>query len=398
MAIRIGPEVERRIREEGDDFVIQIQGAREHEAAIEAMRRAMVDISNLDGGWQSAHGLRPEDRNGPALVTEVMPAGSGPFILIDCGDMPAALCQTIPELVVARLREQGVDDAVVATPERHEPTAVSLREPWRAIVLRLFPPPLPHPEHADIPDAWLARACRWVVGDLPPEHELRGDVGGMEFPLRAADALTFLLRCRAERNMVASVATEADGRVRACWAGFRGLVPSLALGGGGGRAGESELLQTFERLRDVARSFAPELAQAVIGVEPGFMFDSGCNEEWYREHGGASDLAIEPLCDRYLFDAFAYQVLGPGHIEQLGGVPPGAVALPGRRVELLIGEPAAWMLDPWLPDGGPWHPWWRGLSSRRRDPQIQSDARALLARCLLTNDKARRILREVRAT
>ena len=107
MAIRVGRGVVGRIREGPGGIVLQVQGASDRDAASVALERARADIANLDGGWRSAHGLGRGDRNNPKYVSEVMPAGTGPFLLIDGGFTPGRLLRTIPRLIADRLREAG---------------------------------------------------------------------------------------------------------------------------------------------------------------------------------------------------------------------------------------------------------------------------------------------------
>jgi hypothetical protein len=71
-----------------------------------------------------------------------------------------------------------------------------------------------------------------------------------------------------------------------------------------------------------------------------------------------------------------YQMLSRGHVERLGGPPPGAVALGADRFELTIGEPNQWL---------PGHP--------DRDA-LQDHGRALLARCLVTAEEATALTRQ----
>jgi hypothetical protein len=80
--------------------------------------------------------------------------------------------------------------------------------------------------------------------------------------------------------------------------------------------------------------------------------------------------AVEQLCDILVPDALWYQILSAGHLEPLGGPPPGSVDLPDGRVELAIGEPEQWL---------PGHP---------DLPAVQAQARELLAACLVTADEA----------
>jgi hypothetical protein len=69
-------------------------------------------------------------------------------------------------------------------------------------------------------------------------------------------------------------------------------------------------------------------------------------------------------------EAMWYQILSPGHLDRLGGAPPGAVPLRDGRVELTVGEPEQWL--PGHPDAA----------------AIRRHARDLLAGCLVDQGQA----------
>lgn len=149
--------------------------------------------------------MSPGDTNGPRYVSQVLPAATGPFIIVDAGYMPDRLLATVPDLVVARLEEAGVTEATVACPHGPNPlveafssSSVHLGLP-RAVVCCLYPPP-PIRGHcgprADVPDQWLVEAVGWVTEGLAATDQLHAAVGTMEFPLAAGDALEFLHQCR----------------------------------------------------------------------------------------------------------------------------------------------------------------------------------------------------------
>lgn len=69
--ILIGRGVATRIPEYPDNVLIQVQGAANEEAAFRALAVARLEIADLDGGWSSAPGLGPQDRNNPPHVSTV---------------------------------------------------------------------------------------------------------------------------------------------------------------------------------------------------------------------------------------------------------------------------------------------------------------------------------------
>ena len=373
MAIKVARGVLTRIREDPGHIVLQVQGASDPEAAAVALGRARHDVWRLDAGPESAPGLGRRDRNNPSYVAEVMPAATGPFITIDGGHVPYRLLRTIPDIVARHLAEAGVEEAVVAAPAEGGPLDEPHKIP-RAAVLRLFPPP-PHDRSAgvEIPAPWLDEAVAWVGEGVDDDGELWAAVEGMQFPLAASGASAFLAECRAARTWVSKlVSGDLSARIRSVTGCFPRLGESnLGLAAGGPAATDDDLLTIAERLEEVARRLAGELAYAFVNVEPNFGIAHLYHHftEWYRE-GGETPERLESICDELVFDAFPYQVLGPGHLERLGGPPPGAVALAEGRMEVAIGEPSSWL--PGSPDRG----------------EVQASGRELLTPCLLRSPEA----------
>ena len=74
--------------------------------------------------------------------------------------------------------------------------------------------------------------------------------------------------------------------------------------------------------------------------------------------------------------------LGLGHVARLGALPADARELPGGKFELAIGEIDEWLFGPSVNVAE--HPF--DLAPHRRNPGIQSNARRVLAPCLLKED------------
>jgi hypothetical protein len=121
-----------------------------------------------------------------------------------------------------------------------------------------------------------------------------------------------------------------------------------------------------------------------VSILPTFdVFTSASHStEWSWQGGADSGPFGDHLCDEIVLDAFPYQVLGPGHMARLGDPPAGARALSEGRVELTVGDPASWLIDPSAETYGQ-----HDLSSLRRDPQVQHQARRLLGPCLVRQNE-----------
>lgn len=348
--------------------MIQVQEASNANAAAAALESAREEIWNLDGGWRSAHGLSPGDRNNPKYVGGVLPAGTGPFITIDGGFIPYKLLRTIPDIVARHLAEAGVEDAVIASPPLGGPLLALPRVP-RAVVLRLYPePPARRGHRSRVPVQWLEEACHWL-GD-GAEDELLASVGSVEFPLRQRDARALLEQCselEAQRSLL--VAGDLDKRLRAvngCFLGGSPFLAGLALAVGGPAVSAQERVEEMARFQQVARRFAEGLRYAFIAAKPNFSSFTAASwrSGWYREAD------VERLLDELVLDAFPYQVLGRRHLARLGGPPRDGRPFPGDRLELELGESSDWLAT------------------------AQERARELLAPCLLKAGEAAPIREE----
>jgi len=195
--------------------------------------------------------------------------------------------------------------------------------------------------------------------------------------------LEFLESCKTQRTSATMVAGNLDRRIRGVRCSYRASPePSLALAAGGPESGDEELLELFGALREIARRLE-SAAYAFISLEPTFgAFDSNFHSTELVLAGGAEPMWVTYLCDELAFEAYPYQILSPGHLRRLGGPPPGASALDQGRVELSIDQPSSWLLNASAYE--PRDRKWFELGSRRRDPEVQQRARAILAPCLLS--------------
>ena len=361
MTIRIHKSLHTHIGE-NNEFVLQVQKSSDPQAALTALRRAADDVAALDGGWESAPGLSPGDTNGPTGVN-VFLAPTGPLIAVDGGHTPMELLVTVPRLIARRLEEAGVTSAVLALPKRSETLDQLPRMP-RAVVLRLYtPPPLNWIGgllDRRIPRRWLEEGCTWLTTGLAEDHELWAQLWQMEFSVRASEASQFVRdyggwlvagnppsaaptrRAKAkgwtQQEIEADRLARIGGRVRVMAAGN-----TLTLAGGGPDTTDEELLEVYDDLRALARRLAPEAGYGFITPSDHFTLTDAPSLRWSPE---APQSWPHRISDVAVFDAFPAQILGPGHIKRLGGVPAGATELEGGRIELVFGEPTSWLESP----------------------------------------------------
>jgi hypothetical protein len=378
VAIEVAPDVDAEIREYPGGISLQLVGASDPEAAVQALRRARRDIAELDGGWRSAPNLRPGARNGPTDVGAVVLLPTGPVISVDGGYTPLDLLATIPDLVVRRLAEAGVADARIVVPRTDDDF-----DWWgnfyaapRAVVLHLWPEAtgaLGPRSRTKVPAAWLEAATAWLGERHHPDEELRGIVAPVALSLDWGQAGDFLDRSRSggSARLVSGHPLRRMLVVDVNFIGFQHLV----VAGGGPMAGDSELLEIFESLLPLARALAPELGHARLSIEPDFYRMRTTVMDDQRLSGWCPGELIGDLADEITYDAAPYQILGPGHLRRLeeAGRRPDLRPLEGGRAELSIGAPTSWLPDD--PDRA----------------SIQASARELLRPCLATADEARAI-------
>lgn len=363
MAITIARGVRSRMREQPESFILQVRGAKDPEAATAGLASA-------------AKALFEEML--AKFAAPPMPSPEGPWILVDAADQPRRVLDAILDLVVAHLESAGVGEATLSSPRNDFGPfnkAVQAAPTPRVVSLRLYPEP-PRVEHyqrskATLPQAWLEEALAFVSDGLGDSDRLTGIIELMESPLTLGDVAAFWDHCRRAETMGAGVFTGDPGTtLRGANPYFFGWQVNLSMGMGGPTVSDEELADQAEAFVELARRLAPEVSQAFVSLDSNYGF--GLSTDWMRETR-VSYRHIEMMSDELIFDAFAYQVLGPGHLARLGGLPAGARPLEGGRFELRLGQ---W--HDWLPDSPNTRVAWR------------DEGRRLLAPCLLNKLEANR--------
>lgn len=360
------------IRKNPGGIVIQVQGVPDREAATAALWKAVPEIAKL----------------GTRYLSPVLPAGTGPFIMIDGADMPFEVLRTIPDVVARHLSEAGLEEATIAPGTTQGPLVdrgLVLQALPKAVVALLYPPPPERYGHfARIPREWFDTAATWVRTGLDPGADLMASVVSVQFPVAPEAVAELLAECqRAGVDKVNAVGGDLGKRIRGlCGGGFFTYVPSLAIGAGGPAASDAELVELVGQLSGFVRGLADQLGYGAVSVDPTFgNLAGGHGTEWSMYHGFPD--SFPDLCDEVVLDAFPYQVLGPRHLERLGGLPEGARFLPGGRAELTIGEPGDWLFSESAIEARIARPW-ELIGPRRARPGIEEEARRLLAPGLAT--------------
>lgn len=368
MTVRIARGVVSRIREHRDGFVLQVRSA-DPTVAAEALRVARAELYGLDLGREETFGLSAEDRVAPSMVSDVIPTPVGPMLYIDAGDVPGRLLRRIPEVVAAHLEAAGLHDATVAVPERGGPMD-AMYDLTRSVSLHLWPVPVyerrgtPH-----LPWEWVEASLGWLGARV--DGSMWGNVSGVQFELSLPGAEEFLRAVHAAKEFGRIAGGTLDARAAALYTNWSAVVVGVA----GAGWGDDDLAEAFSSLVALGRSFAAGVGGAFVVVgenalplllgHPPDDLPPSC-VDWS---------GVQWVSDELLVDAFCWQVLGPGHVERLGGVPPDARSLEAGRWEVIFGT-----LADWLP------------GSPRRDV-VQAEGRKVLSPCLVDSPTARAILK-----
>lgn len=333
MAITVAPGALQVLVDYADGFVLQVQACDDVDAALEALRKAALDLAALDGSGHTA-------------VSAPVAAPEGPVVRVNGLEVDEDVLATVPDLVSKRLHDAGVSDAIVDVPEPGG-ALDALDTCANAVVLRIFP--RPGGANGAIPSRWVDLAGEWVLGDHAPTDAVPLRLLGLEWSVTAADAPSVLHHAAQSRAWCDIVQGNLRERVRTASLTFGGT-PHLALAAGGPACDRGALLARFELLCEVARDIAAEAAYLCVDFEPTFE-DVGLGlspHGWQAEGGASPNLVAGRLADLLVPDVFPYQVIGPGHLERFVpgahvDAPPVGVPLPGDRVEVAVGEPEAWL-------------------------------------------------------
>jgi hypothetical protein len=373
MPIRTDPSLTRSIRSGPGSVALQVDAA-PPDVAVEALRRARATLLTIGDSpaWKAV--LEAEGLPGIKYVSEVAPTGSGARLWLNAPDLPPRLLAEIPNVVKGHLSELGVRDALltVPPPSRLITSSEPLRTLAPAVTLRLYPDPpwvrrgVPSP----IPDGWLDVAWAWLRAERPDLDSLTVLNPMLDQPLAPADAPGYL-RDSAARHAAQDylLAGPPDRRIASVGVYFK--TASLALTVAGPDLRDGDLEAVADRMRKVAEELAPQLSlgfMAVLEMLGSTLGASPPGTTWTAA-GGAGPSLVRGFTDEVVFDAYPFQVLGPGHRRRLEDLPPGAVELPAGRFAAAFGG-----LEEWLPDSP-------------TAEAIRDRARAVLAPCLVTESE-----------
>ncbi|MGY0006269.1 hypothetical protein [Micromonospora sp. I033] len=356
MAVVVLPEVHRELRVSQSLLLEVRSGDGQLPAATAAFRDTLLrlEVPGAEGETERVAFLPPP-----------VPLPGRHLLAVDFGSLPDEQVLGVPDLLVAELRHAGVGDAEVGLAH---PGDLDLRPGLTPAVRAYLRGPLAAP-FGDLPAgpplALLDVAAGWVTGRGVGQLSLV--VFGVETAVPAGTAPGAARTALATPGQATTVTLVADdGPVAAATVGasLRDAAPAAALTLAPAGA------EGMHELRELLRAHADTVVWAGVTVEPDAarLLDHGWSPR--NGPGQAPPPDVAALADLLVPEPMWYQILSPGHLERLGGPPPGAVPLPAGRVELTIGEPEQWL---------PGHP--DAAAVRRR-------ARDLLAACLVDQGRA----------
>ncbi|NYF57133.1 hypothetical protein [Micromonospora purpureochromogenes] len=365
MAVVVLPEIDRELRE-SQSLLIEVRSDDgQLPSAVAALRQALLRLTGTGPDGQ------PE---GVAFLPPPVPLPGAQLLLVDFGALPDEQVLAVPRLLAEQLRDGGVRDAVVslAVPGRRTDRLQEFGMAARAYLAGPVGAPFgPAPPRPPLP--LLDIAVDWLHATRSPAADVAAVVLGLEKPvparsLRPVAEAVLTTPAGATVTVVASdFATELVAA--SVGAAYRNGLPAATLTVAPGQGDRAEVTRRMRQLRDLIRAHAELLVWAGVDAEPDTRLV--LRHDWVpRADRGRSQTDVAALADVLVPDAMWHQLLSPGHLERVGGLPEGAVGLPGGRAELTIGEPEQWL--PGHPDGA----------------AVREHGRRILAPCLVGEAQA----------
>lgn len=346
MAVTVRRGLERRL--EGT-VVLLIRSPEPPDLVGTALRSAVPDIQAtgqiiatgedvIAGEVQGADGVsRPatdddlDEFEGPSLVSGPVAIPGAHLLMIDYSGTPPALSRATPAILSRHLRQAGVQEAEIGL--------VPQMTDRRHLILRSFSP--------------IAQASLRGIGPFPPLG-----IANVRPPARLTEAATMWLRARhapAMELLALIIATEAPLTWESIGPAVDGILASgdyvtviasdfattaaavvfgdlhqmgVSLGAAGVSWGFTQVADQMRSQRETIRGVAADLGWARVTAKAATP--------------RGAEMLLPDVTAEYE-PASWYQVLSREQLDRLGGPPPGAVELPGGRMEFTVGEPEQWV-------------------------------------------------------
>lgn len=371
MAVVVLPEIDRELRET-QSLLIEVRSDDGHlPAATAEVRQALLRLRGRDEDGEP---------QGVAFLSAPVPLPGAYLLLVDFGSLPAEQVFAVPQLIAERMRDGGVRDAVVSLAARGRMDRLEEFEPAaRAYLAGPVGAPF-GPAPTGPPLSLLGIAVDWLHAVRDPAVELAVVVYGVDTPVpehALRPVAQGVLTTPGDVTTVTMVASDFATGLAAASVGsaYRNGLSSATLTVTPQQGDPVELIRRMRELRELTRIHAEALVWAGVDVEPDTH--QVLRHDWVpRTDRGPLRPEVAPLADLLVPDAMWHQLLSPGHLDRLGGLPDGAVMVPGGRAELTIGEPEQW------------------LPNHRDAIAVRERGRELLAACLAGEAEVRTMAAE----
>jgi hypothetical protein len=291
--------------------------------------------------------VRSQDERitGLKFVSQVVPGPKGPLMWIDGGRTRLQVLMSVPDVIVANLRDAGVVTAEVTTSERGGVDVLqTIGMLGPCLTLRVFPDP-PATEfgkYSPVPMEWLDHIWTWLLRQVGAVQSLtvRTIVPFVVELPAAKQVLDDALTARIGEFLILGGDRSARVSVVQGYFGWGQMACSTAFA----TTEPGELLRSADQLMQLGRGLASKSALAYLALEPHLGNQLTVYPYSSDDPMRGSLQSVALLADELLFDVFPWQILGPGHIRRLGQAPRGGLELPNGHWELGFGD-----LRDWLP-------------------------------------------------
>jgi hypothetical protein len=329
---------------EGHPAALQIDCAERPAEAVAALRAARADIARL------------APAEAPVAIEGPIPVPGGYLYWVDFGSATSPDRRAeLPDILARHLEGAGITNAVIR-PARRIGTRYEILNSFAPTVRTWLVGTNTEPVSGvppSVPAVLVDLATQWLQARHDQNMELLAVILGLEIPLSPVTLPLFPAYVRtAGFYTFATLATDfAATYASALFGQFRGTGVTLAEAGR--PAAQAVALMRDQRELIRAHAHLAELEWAGVS---------------------AAGRTPRPLIGQATVRSYQmlgpvwYQLLSADQLRRPGPIQPGAIELPGGRVELTVGEPEQWLpgrlLAGFLRPGMPQQPWWQAIGRR----------------------------------
>jgi hypothetical protein len=310
-----------------------IRATGEEVVAGDVIRRDGTRWHPDDRDWETDRRLAEAER--PAFISGPVTIPVGQLLMIDYSDTPSKLCAQTPVILTRHLEAAGVRNARIGlAPELSEERYAFLGSltplAWAGLRVDATPYQTGRFESVQLAPRLIGVASQWLRSQRPPEMELLNLVISTPVPVDWDSIQPVVTGVLGSGGYTTLIASDFSTRAAVAVLGdFRETGVTLRAAGADRNA--EWIAARMREQREVIRATAADVGWAGVTSHPNPSPTATLD---------LPDLTISTELDA---GPMWYQVLSAPQLGRLGGPPPGAVALPGDRYELTIGEPEQWV-------------------------------------------------------